>query len=203
MQKSLSILILTLPVRLNTYSELIAHLYKQIMENGLSEKVEIMSIMDCKTMSVGVKRNKLLEMASGKYVCFIDDDDRISGDYVKKLFAATKEDKDVITFCGEYVENNGTPKDFKISILNHSNYDTATGYYRLPNHLCPVKREIALKSKFTDKNFGEDSDYSLNINRIIKNEYHLIDKLYFYDFNARTTQTAPNHTSTAFKNRNF
>jgi len=63
--------------------------------------------------------------------------------------------------------------------------------YRLPNHLCPVKRDIALACMFTDKNFGEDFDYAEKINLLIKNEYHIKEKLYFYLFDSVLSQTAP------------
>jgi hypothetical protein len=64
--------------------------------------------------------------------------------------------------------------------------------------LCPVKREIALSSQFTDKNFGEDSDYAERINKQLKNEFHIQDKLYFYMYNEATSQTKPNNTLNAF-----
>jgi hypothetical protein len=61
--------------------------------------------------------------------------------------------------------------------------------YRKPNHLCPVKREIATQCIFPDKNYGEDSDYANQINKIIQTENHIEEKLYFYMFNVNTSQT--------------
>lgn len=195
--KELSILILTLPTRIDSYARLIKNLNQQIIESNLIDRVQILSFCDSKEISVGEKRNILLNKSCGKYVCFIDDDDVVSSDYVIKLFSALNSNADAITFCGEYIESeNITP--FSISMIHRGNYNHPNIFYRLPNHLCPVKREIALSCQFTDKNFGEDSDYSERINRYIKNEFHIQDKLYFYMYNSNTSQTKPNNNLNAF-----
>jgi len=195
--KDLSILIPTLPARIDCYSNLIKELNKQITENNLIERVQILSLCDTKEISVGEKRNILLTKSNGRYVCFIDDDDLIASDYVVKILNAIQSNADVITFCGDYVENNlRTP--FSISMVHRGNYNHPNIFYRLPNHLCPVKREIALSCQFTDKNFGEDSDYADKINNYLKNEYHIQDKLYFYMYDSNTSQTKPNNTLNAF-----
>ena len=113
------------------------------------------------------------------------------------VISSLESNADVITFCGEYVENNlRTP--FSISMVHRGNYNHPNIFYRLPNHLCPVKREIALSCLFTDKNFGEDSDYAEKINGHIKNEFHIQDKLYFYLYNANTSQTSLHNNLNAF-----
>ena len=195
--KDLSILILTLPTRIDSYATLIKTLNQQVIQNNLMSRVQILSLCDTKEISVGEKRNILLNKSCGKYVCFIDDDDLIAPDYIIKLMNAINSNADVITFCGEYIQNTIiTP--FSISIVHRGNYNHPNIFYRLPNHLCPVKREIALNCMFTDKNFGEDSDYAERINKHIKNEFHIQDKLYFYMYNESTSQTKPNNTLNAY-----
>jgi glycosyltransferase involved in cell wall biosynthesis len=195
--RDLSILIPTLPARIDSYANLIKALNKQITENNLINRVQILSFCDTKEISVGEKRNILLNKSCGRYVCFIDDDDLIASDYIIKIINAIQSNADVITFCGDYVENTlRTP--FSISMVHRGNYNHPNIFYRLPNHLCPVKREIALSCQFTDKNFGEDSDYSERINKYVKNEFHIQDKLYFYMYNEATSQTKPNNTLNAF-----
>jgi glycosyltransferase involved in cell wall biosynthesis len=195
--KDLSILILTLPTRIDSYATLIKTLNQQVIDNNLINRVQIMSLCDTKEISVGEKRNILLNQSCGRYVCFIDDDDLIAPDYVIKLMNAIQSNSDVITFCGDYVDNTiRTP--FSISMIHRGNYNEPNMFYRLPNHLCPVKREIALSSMFSDKNFGEDSDYAERINNHIKNEFHIQDKLYFYMYNESTSQTKPNNTLNAY-----
>lgn len=195
--KDLSILILTLPTRIDSYSNLIKTLNKQVIENNLISRVQILTLCDTKEISVGEKRNILLNKSIGRYVCFIDDDDVISDNYLIRLISALESNADVITFCGDYVENN-LRTAFSISMVHRGNYNHPNIFYRLPNHLCPIKRQIALNCLFTDKNFGEDSDYAEKINQHIKNEFHISDKLYFYMYDSNTSQTKPNNTLNAF-----
>lgn len=190
--KTLSILIPTLPNRIDCYYKLIKKLNHQIILNNYQNIIQIISFLDTKEFTVGKKRNFLLNNAVGNYVVFIDDDDDISEDYLTQIIEATQSNADCITFLGEYI----TPmekKDFNISIIHKSNYENTEYYFRLPNHICPIKKEIALSSMFTDKNFGEDSDYSEKVNKLIKNEYHIAKKLYFYIFNENTSQTLPSN----------
>ena len=189
--KDLSILILTLPTRIDCYSNLIKKLNQQVIENNLIHRVQILTICDSKEISVGEKRNILLNQSCGKYICFIDDDDEVAPNYlISILNSIDKSNADVITFCGDYVENSQrTP--FSISSVHRGNFNATNMFYRLPNHLCPAKRELALSCMFTDKNFGEDSDYAEKINLLVKNEYHIKEKLYFYLFNSVLSQTAP------------
>jgi hypothetical protein len=195
--KELSILIPTLPARIELYYSIIQNLNNQIILNNLQNRVQILSICDTKDISVGEKRNMLLRMSNGRYVCFIDDDDKVASDYVIKIINAIQSGADVITFCGDYVEN-GINTPFSISMVHRGNFNEHNNFYRLPNHLCPVKREIALSCLFSDKNFGEDSDYSERINNHIKNEFHIQEKLYFYMYNSNTSQTALHSTLNAF-----
>ena len=195
--KDLSILIPTLPTRIDEYYRLMKMLLNQIKQHNLENRVQILSICDTKDISVGEKRNMLINSSNGRYVCFIDDDDIVSDDYLIQIFRAIESNADVITFCGEYVENElRTP--FSISRVHRGNYNEAGMLYRLPNHLCPVKREIAVSCLFTHKNFGEDSDYADKINQHITNEFHIQDKLYFYLYNAQTSQTNPNNNLNAY-----
>jgi glycosyltransferase involved in cell wall biosynthesis len=195
--KDLSILILTLPTRIDSYARLIKSLNIQVIQNNLMSRVQILSLCDTKDISVGEKRNILLNKSNGKYVCFIDDDDEIAPNYLIKIISALSSNADVITFCGDYVEKE-IRTAFSISMVHRGNFNHPNIFYRLPNHLCPVKRNIALSCQFTDKNFGEDSDYADKINKYLKNEYHLQDKLYFYMYDADTSQTKPNNTLNAF-----
>jgi len=195
--KDLSILIPTLPARIDCYYNLIKELNKQIIQNNLINRVQILSLCDTKDISVGEKRNILLNQSNGRYVCFIDDDDEISPDYLIKIISALESNADVITFCGDYVENN-LRTAFSISMVHRGNFNDSNIFYRLPNHLCPVKREIALSCLFTHKNYGEDSDYAEKINQHIKNEFHIQEKLYFYLYNANTSQTALHNSLNAF-----
>jgi hypothetical protein len=55
-------------------------------------------------------------------------------------------------------------------------------YYRPPNHLNVIKASIAKQFKFPEKNFGEDMEWSMQIQQsgLLKTEAHIDETLYYY-----------------------
>ena len=49
------------------------------------ELFEGKTFFDNKKRTIGKKRDEMLKLAQGKYVTFVDDDDRISDDYVDEI----------------------------------------------------------------------------------------------------------------------
>lgn len=186
--KTLSILICALNSRRKEYlPRLLDNLETQVNKYKFGAYVQLVVLMDNKKMIVGQKRNQLLNCAIGDYVCFVDDDDRVSAEYVKMLHEAIQTGPDCVTFNCE-VRING--KDLKICYFNGTkNKNHETHYERTPNHLCVVKREIALRYKFPERNFQEDDEYARRIYPYLKNKVHIDKILYYYDFNEQTTET--------------
>ena len=58
-------------------------------------------------------------------------------------------------------------------------------YYRMPNHLNPVRRELALKAPFLNINHGEDREYSKNMREHLKTQV-MIDEPHLYYYQYRT-----------------
>ena len=85
-QIKLSILIATIPQRFVMFEDLQFRLKWQI-NTKYNNQVEI--INDCSmNCTTGEKRNHLLELAKGKFIVFIDDDDEVSDDYVESIIEA-------------------------------------------------------------------------------------------------------------------
>lgn len=107
--------------------------------------------------SIGQKRHECIERAQGKYVCFLDDDDDISPDYVETLVRLCHQDKDVVTF-----RNFSTFDNYWMMVdmdLHHRRNEQPTPDHvvkRKPWHICPVRREYALQFEFPQINYGED-----------------------------------------------
>jgi len=184
----LSICILSLPARIDSYARLVSCLNKQIVSGGFEKRVEILSFTDSKTFTVGQKRNMLKDLAIGRYICFADDDDGVSEHYIRCLLYGIDHNPDVVTFMGYYIKDGENKIPFSITQL-HGNNNTPKMIYRLPNHLCAVKSIIAKQCSFPNMNYREDSDYAENINKKIKNEYHLKEYLYTYFDNPKESQT--------------
>ena len=108
-------------------------------------------------LSIGKKREWLLNIALGTYICFLDDDDQVSPDYIETLLRLCYEDKDVCTFRNfSTFDNYWTVVDMD---LEHEENEQATPeniVKRKPWHICPVKAEHAKGIEFPDSNYGED-----------------------------------------------
>lgn len=172
----LSILICTLPKRSKMLRSLLYNLNSQIVHG-----VEI--ITDCSTTdTTGLKRNKLIARSSGEYVVFIDDDDEVSEKYVLLILSALQTKPDCVATQGIITTNGAQQKEWYISKDFKTWHEKNGVYYRTPNHISPVKREIALSVGFPDKTIGEDYDYSMGILPHLKTEVKIIENIYHYKY---------------------
>src|SRR5690242_9576511 len=140
MRKKLSICICTLPKRIDSFAKLTYELRSQLMLAGETKwDIEVVCNDTDKSMTVGKKRNALVQEATGSYVCFIDDDDEIASTYVKDILEALESNPDAVGFGGYMTTDGRHRKSFEIS-MRHG-YEDRDKYYRYINHLSPVKRE--------------------------------------------------------------
>ncbi|GMA26182.1 hypothetical protein GCM10025864_39410 [Luteimicrobium album] len=153
------------------------------------ERVEILMLTDTKTMTIGAKRNRMVAMARGEYVAFVDDDDRLESDYLASLLAGIDASgADVVTFKLSVSLDGAAPKVCRYSRTFAAEKDTASEYQRWPNHIMCVKRSIALRTPFQPQRYGEDTRYAEDLLPLLHTE-HAIDKvLYHYDWDRTTTE---------------
>lgn len=169
------------------FDKLYIELNRQLESTCLDTECEILYECDNKEMSVGAKRQKLLERASGDFVAFVDSDDWVSPDYVFNiLFNATRShDIDCIGFlisCDmEGVHQN--------AIASNRYYDWCENkdgyrYVRTIYHKTPVRREHALKIGYKDMRFAEDYDFSKRLKQsgLLKKEAFINQPMYFYRY---------------------
>lgn len=182
MALKLSILIATMPSRLEMLDELMANLNIQI--DRLHDQVEVI-IDPVVKYNIGTKRNKLLEKANGEYVVFIDDDDHVAYNYVNLILEACEEGSDCIGISGTMTTNGKKETQWHISKDFGSWYTKDNIHFRTPNHISPVKREIALKAGFPEIKFGEDFEYSMRLIPLIKTETKVNGNIYWYKYNSR------------------
>ena len=139
--------------------------------------------------SIGVKRQQLLEEATGDYIAYIDDDDIVTENYISLILDAIKTTPDVVGMhLLHYDHGNHTGMTYHSlkydswQNLQHPDIPNMALYLRYPNHLNPVKREYALKVGFVDSNFGEDRDYSERLQQYLKTEEYIEEPIYTYLF---------------------
>jgi len=181
----LSVLICTISCRNIIYKQLICHLEKQIslLPNDLINQVEIISSSD-ESINIGQKRNLLLDKSVGDFIVFIDDDDTVCEDYLLSILKTINDNEgiDCIGIEGVITFNGQNLKKWYISIDYGSWFEKDNVYYRTPNHISPIKREIALKVKFPEIKFAEDFEYSKNIYPYLQKEAKINKSIYNYNY---------------------
>ena len=175
-EKRLSILICSLTSR----NEKLVRLLDKFTEQ-LTNEVEVIHYIDNGEISIGAKRNELLEMASGEYCAFVDDDDMVSDDYVSKVLAAVESKPDCASLTGIIYFPNGASRMFDHSIEHDGWFTGQDGnFYRTPNHLNPIKTEVVKRFGFKDMNSGEDFEFSNRIRWALHKEVKIPGEIYYY-----------------------
>lgn len=180
----LSILIPSLSRRHAFLTRLLGVLYPQVIPG-----VEILINADSGVKSIGEKRNDLLAAATGYYVVFVDDDDIVAFDYVKRLMVGIDKDVDVVSIRGQHLRNGETYRSFvdkpgqPFACAEVGGVTTIT--YAI-QHLDCIRRSIAQQFKFEHTRFGEDRRWGLDIERsdLVKTSYQVPKDIYFYEIRA-------------------
>lgn len=210
-----SILIAGIPERYATVQPL---LYKLLETQGVGRMpdVEFLYLMDNKRRPVGTKRNDLIDSARGEYVSFIDDDDDVGPDYVRRIYRAIRSARkaetqpDVICFRQTAkIGNTGVIHDCRYSLEYYT--DREAGKRRqlsesigedgkpMPNvllwtgppaHTMAWRRETVAGVWFPEETFGEDVAWVDSACGRAKTEVQIEgEPLYIYQFNPDVSAT--------------
>lgn len=177
----LSILIPTLPERVGFLRRLRSVLDPQMQ----GQPVELLLDARPRPVSIGTKRNALLDRARGDYVAFCDDDDLVSANYVADVLAALKDGPDCAELRGVITTNGANPKRFHHFIQCQKWEEKDGVYLRYANHLNAIKRELALQARFPEINHGEDKDFSDRVKPLLKTMGAIPRTIYFYDYRTK------------------
>lgn len=167
---SLTVCIPTIVGRERQFNELV---------RSISGRVPIVMCRDNKEMSIGAKRQLLLEEVKTEYVVFVDDDDALAPDYFETILPLLEQSPDCICYLEDI---NGK------QVAKHSNDFLCWGeghgydYVRTPFYKDVLQTSIALEIGFSDMRYGEDEDFSrrLKASGLIKNEIFIDRRMYFY-----------------------
>jgi hypothetical protein len=188
----LSILVPTVPSRIDTFfPRIIKELHKQV---GSRADIEIIGLFDNKRKTTGAKRQDLLSLARGEYLTFIDDDDRISEDYICSIIHAieTNPNIDCILYNVICRVNGGRPKLCKYGIeFEYGDILDGAEWRGKPAHVMVWKSAIAKQHAYHDMINGEDIDWAKRASQDIVTQYRIDRVLYYYDAEyMRTSETA-------------
>ena len=177
-----SVLIPTIPGREERLQKLCKDIYEKAGRIAPNLKIEICLDFDNRESSVGTKRQRLLEKASGKYLSFIDDDDDITDAYIEDLAETIRGSYPVMRLRGVI-----TPYTFTHSIANTLKHPMAIGdvFLRPPNHLNPMLSDVAKLVPFKDAFRGEDLEWTIRMARsgFLTREYASDDSRIHYMYN--------------------
>lgn len=178
---TLSILICTLPERAGYQRRLMLALNKQ----AIGHPVEILTDNSGKNIAIGTKRNALLKRARGEYVAFVDDDDEVAANYVQLVLQALRSKPDCAELRGEITTNGTNPKPFIHTITCKKWHEKDGIYWRMPNHLNAIRRNLALQAGFPEKSFGEDHDFSKRVQPLLKTQGDIAQTIYYYRYRSK------------------
>jgi len=196
----LSVLILSIPSRMESLSASMQELQRQADATGKAKSVEVLAFLDNRSQTISEKRNVLLAAARGEYLAFLDDDDGFSKEYIAKILHAIETNRgvDCITF-DQWCNIDGEPMTVNFGIGNpHSGlYRDEEGFLvdikRPPYHMCVWKTSIAQSESFrpmigaNGQSYGEDLDWLMRLYPKIQTEHHIDDTLHNYIYNSKTT----------------
>lgn len=165
--------------------QLLDRVLAQVGEQMGDHPVKVITNLDNKEKSTGVKRNELLDKAreiEASHIAFVDSDDLIGPTYIQRNMEAVYGDYDCAELWGQYYENGKQMNPFHHSIIHDHWWQDAKFYYRNPNHLNCIKLELLKDIRFQDKTIGEDGHYSIDLQkaRLLKREYPVKEITYYY-----------------------
>lgn len=182
----LSICVCSISKRREMYDNLVKIIMNQI--HSVSKKygftVATLYTHTNDTITIGAKRHGLVQSSNDKFIVFIDDDDMISDDYVEKIVDVIYENPniDCIGIKGKITFDGSGEKKWEISKDFGSWYEADSCYFRTPNHISPVRLDIAKKVGFPNISNGEDYAYSMGILPYLHNEIKIDKEIYHYQF---------------------
>jgi len=201
-----------LTILVPTVSNRIDYFYPRIMKQLLDQtkkynNIELISFFDNKKRTIGKKRDEMLKLAQGRYITFVDDDDRISDNYTDEIMNAIIQNNDVDCFVYNViccVNNSPIKKICKYGTeFEYGDINGGKEWRGKPAHTMVWKSSIAKQHNYSNKQNGEDIDWVNRACKDIKNQYRIDKVLYYYDANyATTSETANLPDSVIYNNIN-
>lgn len=170
----LSVITLTIPERAGSLAELTHELERQRRwlrsvdrvfgrESPTVEHVVVHDLPSLPGESYGEKMRRSLLTSSGRYVCWLDDDDLPGEGYVQELLAALALSPDVVTLTTRWAER-GTTWSYRAncprSPWTENKHRTSPA-----QHFCAWRRELALSAPWLPYGYGAEMVWSECLNR--------------------------------------
>lgn len=191
MNPVLTIAIPTVHSRYLQFNILHTYILNEIEKYRLKDKVEVIYEQDNKEISIGAKRQKLIDRANGEYLVMIDDDDWIADQYLIDVIEACRSGADTIGYLEDCSFDFAKWKTSCIS-MKWDRWDSHVGgydYVRTPYFKNPIRTEICKKVGCADLRWGEDEDFAKKIKPLLKTEVFINKKMYIYRYKTEKFDT--------------
>lgn len=176
------------------------HPYIEYIENTLKKFDFNAIVLTTQQSGVSYARNTALAKASGKYICFIDDDDFISPYYLEGLYAKVADNQIVASNVKAFIDGTREyTNDYIHNAYNrlktkHSPFNVLKGRKFMSSSCCKMicKKDIGHIKFNTNLKIGEDSVFMARISRNIKNIVLADENVIYY---RRVRQESASRTS--------
>lgn len=172
----ISILIPTLRQREHLFAEVLAEIQRQVRETP-EIRAEVLWESDTGELTLGQKRNVLMDRCSGKYHCFIDDDDVLAPDYLKSFvpMIQSKQDYDCASFVGAHYYKGKFNKLFHHSMDYPGWYELSDRFIRGITPMNLIRTSIVRSLRYADIRNIEDREFSERLMKsgLLKSEFKL------------------------------
>lgn len=187
----LSVLIPSIPERMETLAELVSVLRAQDCP-----ELEVLVLMDNRRRFLGEKRNALIRMSRGKFIANMDDDDLVMPELFSSLRPALLEDVDLVAYDALCSLNGAKP--FRVQTgMDYENEQprhVSGGYSdirRKPWAWCAWRRELVLECKYPEYHDGaEDWTWLKQALPRVRTWRKVDEALYFHRYSATGTTFA-------------
>lgn len=182
----LTIVVPSIPSRMESLYGVLNNLFKQ----ADGKCVEVVCLLDNRKSNLSEKRNQAIEKAKGKYISFVDDDDKIEPDYVDRLLEAITANPNADCIVFDVLVHGYTPEPKLCTYgIEYEHGENEKVYLRKPNHVMAYRTEISRRHQYRKdlSAISEDTEWAERASKDIKSQVRVEKVLYHYFYDPKTT----------------
>lgn len=160
-QYDISILIPTMHNRKRLFEQALADVRRQIQDCP-EIRVEVLWEADNGELTLGQKRNILVDRCNGKYHCFVDDDDILAPDFLRTFVPMIQSgiEYDCASFVGAHYQKGKFNKLFHHSLDYPEWEELPDRYIRSVSPMNMIRTSIVRQVRYKDIRNTEDHEFS-------------------------------------------
>src|SRR4029079_9997187 len=173
----LTVIVPSIPSRMESLYGVLNDLFKQ----ADGKPVEIVCLLDNRKSNLSEKRNQAIKNAKGRFISFVDDDDKIEPDYVDQILEAIKTNPKADCVVFDVLVHGYTPEPKLCAYgIEYEQGENETSYLRKPNHVMAYRTEISRKHEYRKdlSAISEDTEWAERASKDIQSQARISKTLY-------------------------